>query len=315
MTIVICVPLNSPGLGETLGSPARSSPQYHSPVSWTRYTQLGNLSLRTVLSQQPLKKGRHPSLAIRLAFSHRSPRRRVVPLPQPLSSIMSHIEKAQSELTANPPPAAYSGGQTQYYRKLGNPGPLCVYRAAHLLIPTDLAVLAQWTIRLCVHHLHPVAIQCSGPRDHSPERRDRHGPLRWGPCAIRRGHVGICDPEHIWRHRYVPVLSHLSITAGTRPCARVRRRRRASHELSPAVVPNAELDPVQRSPCTAVSGCRSPRSSSLDQASSRHTRARTNSTLRSVSTSGHGSSLLSCSCTYQSHHLLVSARALIMLAP
>ncbi|KAI0736035.1 GPR1/FUN34/yaaH family-domain-containing protein [Earliella scabrosa] len=40
---------------------------------------------------------------------------------------MSHLEKAQPELAAaNPPPAAY-GSQPQYYRKLGNPGPLGLF--------------------------------------------------------------------------------------------------------------------------------------------------------------------------------------------
>ena len=41
---------------------------------------------------------------------------------------MSHLEKASPELSANPPPAVYSSSPSsaQYYRKLGNPGPLCV---------------------------------------------------------------------------------------------------------------------------------------------------------------------------------------------
>ncbi|KAI1783730.1 FUN34 transmembrane protein [Ganoderma leucocontextum] len=42
---------------------------------------------------------------------------------------MSHLEKANPELTANPLPAAYgvSQAQVQYYRKLGNPGPLGLF--------------------------------------------------------------------------------------------------------------------------------------------------------------------------------------------
>ncbi|KAM5537504.1 hypothetical protein V8D89_008831 [Ganoderma adspersum] len=42
---------------------------------------------------------------------------------------MSHLEKASPELAANPPPAVYSStpSQPQYYRKLGNPGPLGLF--------------------------------------------------------------------------------------------------------------------------------------------------------------------------------------------
>ena len=46
----------------------------------------------------------------------------------PQLAAMSHLEKASPELSANPPPAVYSSSPSsaQYYRKLGNPGPLCV---------------------------------------------------------------------------------------------------------------------------------------------------------------------------------------------
>ncbi|PIL27887.1 transporter [Ganoderma sinense ZZ0214-1] len=44
---------------------------------------------------------------------------------------MSHLEKASAELAANSPPALYSASasasQPQYYRKLGNPGPLGLF--------------------------------------------------------------------------------------------------------------------------------------------------------------------------------------------
>lgn len=50
-------------------------------------------------------------------------------LASPLDArTMSHIEKAekaQPTISANPPPGAYNGyHQPQYYRQLGDPGPL-----------------------------------------------------------------------------------------------------------------------------------------------------------------------------------------------
>lgn len=41
---------------------------------------------------------------------------------------MSHLEKASTEIGANHPSVAYGAPQQpQYYRKLGNPGPLYVF--------------------------------------------------------------------------------------------------------------------------------------------------------------------------------------------
>ncbi|KAH9855739.1 FUN34 transmembrane protein [Lenzites betulinus] len=48
-------------------------------------------------------------------------------------SAHSHIEKIDKEagfVSANRPPAAYPAGQSPYYRKLGNPGPLGLYAFA-----------------------------------------------------------------------------------------------------------------------------------------------------------------------------------------
>ncbi|KAI0762238.1 GPR1/FUN34/yaaH family-domain-containing protein [Fomes fomentarius] len=126
MTIVICAPLNSSGLGETFVHPARSSPQYHYSVSWTRYTQSGNFpSEWCLVSNLSKTDGVRTCHSTRVLSSLPTSTRR----SPPTASLEHHVPHRESPVRAHcqPPPAAYSGGQTQYYRKLGNPGPLGLF--------------------------------------------------------------------------------------------------------------------------------------------------------------------------------------------
>ena len=61
--------------------------------------------------------------------------------------------------------------------------------------------LPQWSVLICVHDAHPVAVQLLRPRHLGPRGGRRHGTRRRRTRPAARRHVGIRLWQHLWRNR------------------------------------------------------------------------------------------------------------------